>query len=85
MATIANARASDTLTRLVRPLITSEAAKVLGVPYYQLHGLIRRGLMAEPGRDGSGRYLWSADDVERARAALKVDRRFRAHKTAAAG
>jgi hypothetical protein len=57
------------------PLASGAAADRLGVPYYMLFQLIRARKIAPPPRDSSGRYLWFADDMERASKAIKEDRR----------
>jgi hypothetical protein len=49
---------------------TSAAAKELRVTYPVLFDLIRRGKLRPPQKDSSGDYIWSAADLERARAAL---------------
>jgi hypothetical protein len=54
---------------------TPLVAKLLAVNYPLVRSLIRDGRMEAPPKDTSGHYLWSESDIERARAALKVDRR----------
>jgi hypothetical protein len=54
---------------------TPEAARALGVPYWRLSDAIRRGALTPPQKDSSGDYVWGPDDIERARAALAIDRR----------
>jgi hypothetical protein len=50
---------------------TPVAAKELNVSYHQLIGLVRFGkLDPPPGRDSSGDYLWSDEDLARAREAF---------------
>jgi predicted site-specific integrase-resolvase len=56
---------------------TAEAARLLGVTYARLFSLIRSGRLVSPRKDGSGDYVWVAEDVDRARSALAVDRRRR--------
>jgi hypothetical protein len=56
-------------------LKTPRAARVLGITHPHLLSLIRDGRMDPPGRDQSNHYLWSPSDIERARQALKTDRR----------
>jgi DNA-binding transcriptional MerR regulator len=77
------ANAHDTLTRPARVLLSGPAADALGVGYHRLHNLIRRRLIPEPERDSSSRYLWTEEDLERARQALGIDRRTREHRQAA--
>jgi hypothetical protein len=50
-------------------LKTLEAARRLGVPYWQLNYLIKAGRV-RPARDGSGHYCWTAADLKAARKAL---------------
>ena len=57
------------------PLKTPTAARQLGVTYHQLIGLIRYGKMEPPARDTSGDYYWTAADVQRAREAIRTQRR----------
>jgi hypothetical protein len=60
------------------PLKTPAAARALGTTYHRLMGLIRFDkLNPAPQRDSSGHYVWSPEDMERARAALLVDFRRR--------
>jgi hypothetical protein len=56
---------------------TLEAARELGVRYHRLHALLRDGLIAAPMRDSIGRFQWSRQDVEHARAALAARGRSR--------
>jgi hypothetical protein len=53
---------------------TPAAAVELGVPYWRLIGLLRYGKITPPTRDTSGDYLWSDEDMSRARQALAVSR-----------
>ncbi len=53
---------------------TPLAAKRLKATYHQLIGLIRYGKIPAPRKDSSGDYVWSADDLDRARKALKAGR-----------
>jgi predicted site-specific integrase-resolvase len=50
-------------------------AERLGVPYYVLFNLLRNGRLSPPSKDSSGDYVWTEEDVERARAALLARRR----------
>jgi hypothetical protein len=54
---------------LVPYLKTLQAAKKLGVAYWQLVYLIKAGRVS-PARDGSGHYCWSSQDLQAAREAL---------------
>ena len=62
------------------PLLSRDLARALGVVPDRLYALIRSGRLAEPPRDSSGRYVWPAEAVEQARAALGVDRRRKEHR-----
>jgi hypothetical protein len=57
---------------------TPIAARELGVPYYTLIGLLRSGRIPPPVKDSSGDYLWSTEDIERARQALRRPRQRKA-------
>jgi hypothetical protein len=50
---------------------TPVAARELGVTYHRLIGLLRFNKIPAPVRDSSGDYLWSPDDITRARQALQ--------------
>jgi hypothetical protein len=54
---------------------TRQVTRTLGVPDYRLQFLIRSGKIPSPIKDCSGDFVWTAEDIERARAALRVDRR----------
>jgi hypothetical protein len=54
---------------------TPVAARELGVPYWCLIGLLRYGKIDPPARDSSGDYLWSDDDLARARQVIEERRR----------
>jgi hypothetical protein len=54
---------------------TPVAARVLGVTYHQLIGLLRFNKIAPPARDSSGDYVWLPEDLERARQALAARRK----------
>ncbi len=49
---------------------TPAAADLLGVGYWRLIGLIRSRRLAPPQKDSSGDYLWTPEDIERARQAF---------------
>ena len=51
-------------------LKTIEVVRKLEVPYWRIIELIRNLKLPPPTKDVSGEYLWSAEDVARARAAL---------------
>jgi DNA-binding transcriptional MerR regulator len=59
------------------PTKTRKVAALLGVPEFRLHYAIRNGKIPPPAKDSSGDYCWSPDDIERARLALRTDRRER--------
>jgi hypothetical protein len=54
---------------------TAGVARLLDTPYHRLWNLIRSGRLTPPPKDSSGDYVWTDTDVERARAALRIDRR----------
>jgi hypothetical protein len=60
------------------PRKTPIAAREIGISQGHLHYLIRATKVSPPGRDTSGDYLWTDADIERAREALKIDRRRKA-------
>jgi hypothetical protein len=45
------------------------------VNYYSLVGLFRSGKCDPPQKDASGDFVWTEADIERARAALRIDLR----------
>src|SRR5262249_43596193 len=51
------------------------AAHELRTTYHRLIGLLRFQKIEPPERDSSGDYVWSASDLDRARAALQVSRK----------
>lgn len=59
------------------------AAQQIGISYFLLMSFIRSGRMPSPERDTSGHYWFSREDIERARAAMGVDRRRKEHRHAA--
>jgi hypothetical protein len=65
-------------------LNTRAAARLLGRNANALHYLIQNDYLAEPQKDASGNYLWFPEDIERARAALAIDRRKLPRKPTAA-
>ncbi len=50
------------------------AAKLLGITYSTLCNLIRTDRLKPPAKDSSGDYVWSAEDLDRARQALAMRR-----------
>lgn len=58
------------------------AAKELGISFYRLHGLLRARRITPPQKDSSGDYLWTDEDLERARKALAENDRKRQRTTA---
>jgi hypothetical protein len=54
---------------------TPVAAAALGVTYHRLIDLVRFHKITPPHRDTSGHFIWMPADMERARAALQIDRR----------
>jgi hypothetical protein len=61
------------------PYLKSRAvATELAISYYRLFELIRSGKLTPPGKDSSGDYIWTPEDVDRARQALAVGRRRKA-------
>ncbi len=57
-------------------LKTPAVARLLGVTYHVLRGLIRFDKLDPlPSRDSTGDYLWYAEDIERARVLLASCRR----------
>ena len=55
---------------------TMLAVRALDTTYHRLIGLLRfNKLNPPPEKDSSGDYIWSQEDLERARKALTVDRR----------
>jgi hypothetical protein len=54
---------------------TPEAAKSIGVSYHRLINLVRFGKISPPARDSSGDFLWTPDDLQRAREAFEARRR----------
>ena len=57
---------------------TTEAARLVGTTPNNLLAAIRNGRLAAPAKNASGAYWWTDADVERARAALAIDRRRKA-------
>ena len=57
------------------PVLTITASRLLGAPVYKLTTLIYRQRIPAPRKDESGRYVWSEEDIARARTALRTDLR----------
>jgi hypothetical protein len=49
---------------------TPAAADLLGIGYWRLIGLLRSKRLAPPQKDSSGDYIWTLEDIERARQVL---------------
>jgi hypothetical protein len=62
---------------------TIQAVKYLNTTYHKLIGLLRYDKIPLPAKDCSGDYIWSPDDLERARQALDAMRRPRAEEVVA--
>lgn len=54
---------------------TPIAARILGIAESHLHYLVRSHKIPAPQKDSSGDFIWFDTDIERARQALKIDRR----------
>jgi hypothetical protein len=54
---------------------TNDVSILLDVLPGHLHSLIRSRRMPPPLRDSAGDFWWSEEDIQRARDALKIDRR----------
>jgi hypothetical protein len=59
------------LTYLKTPAVSG----LLGVSYWQITSLLRTRTITPPAKDSSGDYVWTEEDVERARQALAARRR----------
>jgi hypothetical protein len=60
---------------------TGAVAKELSIPMSRLRSLIVTGRLDAPAKDSSGDFIWRNEDIERARAALQVDRRRKADRS----
>jgi hypothetical protein len=60
---------------MVLPLKTRSAARAIGATAPQIMSAIYSGKLLPPGKDESGDYQWFPHDLERAKAALAIDRR----------
>jgi hypothetical protein len=63
---------------MVTYLKTPAAAQAIPTTYLRLINLIRYGKIPAPPKDSSGDYIWSSEDLERARQALKAGRQGKA-------
>jgi DNA-binding transcriptional MerR regulator len=54
---------------------TKAVADLLGITYHRLFELIRSNKIPSPQKDSSGDYVWTEQDIERARHALAARRR----------
>lgn len=61
-------------------MTTREAAAALSVTPDCLHRAVLNGRVQVPERNPWGYFLWSDEDVARARAALAIDRRRKEHR-----
>jgi hypothetical protein len=59
---------------------TGEAVRRLGCAYWQLIGALRGGKLQPPAKDSAGQFVWTEEDLERARKALATDRRRKEHR-----
>jgi len=57
------------------PRKTRSAAAAIGATVAQIMAAIYAGKLTPPAKDESGDYVWSDEDLERARQALATDRR----------
>jgi hypothetical protein len=55
-------------------MFSGQAARELRERYPPLFAMVRDGLIAAPPKDPTGRYLWTAEDVERGRRMLESRR-----------
>jgi hypothetical protein len=56
---------------------SAAVARLLNCPYGKLFYLIRTDRLQAPEKDSSGDYVWTPDDIARARAALAAPRKRR--------
>jgi hypothetical protein len=61
---------TDYITKTAAPMKTGAAARCLGCKPWQLAWLLRTGNIPAPDRDTRDQYVWSEQDLERARDAL---------------
>ena len=60
---------------------TRQVADLLGVHQFNLLSLISARKTSPPAKDASGHYSWSAADIQRARLAMRVDRRCKEYRS----
>jgi hypothetical protein len=58
-------------------LKTPQAARLLGRSSWYLSSLLRSGKLNPPEKDDNGFYRWTEADIEAARAAMAIDKRYR--------
>jgi hypothetical protein len=63
---------------------TGAAARQIGINALLLQSLIRANRIPRPAKDTSGQYIWTPEDIARAKAALRVDRRLKKFRQKAA-
>jgi hypothetical protein len=63
---------------------TPQAARELGMTVTRLRSMIQNEKIEPPAKDTSGDFVWTAQDLERARQAALTDRRRREHRREAA-
>lgn len=61
------------------PLKTIDVAQLLGKRITTLRSLIQSRKIPAPQKDSSGTFVWSTEDIARAREALATDRRKTRH------
>jgi len=61
---------------------TTVAVRELNTTYHRIMALIRFAKIEPPQRDSSGDYLWTDEDMARAREALKLDLRRKSARLA---
>jgi hypothetical protein len=64
---------------------TRQVATLLGTNVGRLLAAIYHDRFPAPGKDASGDLIWLAEDIERARAALKIDRRRKEYRASQEG
>jgi hypothetical protein len=60
-----------------------QVADQLGCGYWRLVAVLRARKIPPPQKTASGDFAWTAQDVERARKALKIDRPLKEHREVA--
>jgi hypothetical protein len=59
----------------MRVFKSRDVERILGVPPHLLTYLMRARRLQRPKKDSSGDYVWTRDDIRRARAAIAARRR----------